>query len=122
MAEEYTYKVFLEGVLRSDGTYLQPNDKNLEWKNYQKWLDEGNTPGPEFTQDEIEENSRFREAEALNVGLRQTDHWLFRMILEVWAVGVQKGLWSNTDISNEDLKAKVQTWKTKLDRLEELGE
>jgi hypothetical protein len=44
------------------------------------------------------------------------------MILEVWEVGISKGLWTNTDITDDELKQKAADWKTKLDRLKQLGE
>ena len=48
--------------------------------------------------------------------------WQFRMILAIWDVGKAKALWGNVDITDTELKQKVWEWKTKLDRLTELGE
>jgi hypothetical protein len=97
-------------------------DGNVEYEAYKEWLSLGNVPEPFQTPGEVANEQKIQEISDLKQDLRQTDHWLFRMILEVWAVGVAKGLWSITDITDQELRAKVQGWKTKLDRLEELGE
>ena len=41
------YKLLKQGVQRtSDGANIPPNDDNLDWREYKKWLAAGNTPDP----------------------------------------------------------------------------
>lgn len=115
--------------LQENGVYdtetkegIPDNPSNYQWVEYQKWLNEGNTPDPEFTQAELDQKAIDNEIGKLKFDLRNTDHWLFRMILEVWEVGITKGLWTNADITDLALKQKAADWKTKLDRLNQLGE
>jgi len=62
------------------------------------------------------------EVENIKDSLRNALAWEFRMILAVWDVGVAKGLWSASDITDTELKQKVADWIVKLDRLTQLGE
>ena len=48
------YKLTKNGVKRLSDNSNIPNDpKSPDWRKYQVWLDEGNTPEPEFTSDEL---------------------------------------------------------------------
>ena len=120
MAEKY--KLMERGVKRIDGACIPDDIGNRDWEEYLEWVAEGNVPDPEFTPEEIDEMAKQDEIAGLKRDLRRTDHWLFRMILEVWEVGISKGLWTNADITDEELKQKAADWRTKLDRLLELGE
>jgi len=41
------YKLTGVGVLRTgDGTHIPDNEENRDWRKYQAWLAEGNTPDP----------------------------------------------------------------------------
>jgi hypothetical protein len=54
------YKLISIGVMRIvDGAFIPPDNKNLDWRDYQKWIADGNTPLPKDpdplpTQDEID--------------------------------------------------------------------
>ena len=41
-----TYKLLENGVQRSDGASIPDCDGNRDWRAYQEWLAEGNTPEP----------------------------------------------------------------------------
>lgn len=117
------YKMVEGGIQRLyDNALIPDNPDNSDWQAYLDWLDLGNSPDPEYTPQQILDNADREEIIKLKSDLKITMHWLFRMILEVWEVGKDKGLWDNTDITDTELKAKAATWKTKLDRLTELGE
>ncbi|QJI40461.1 hypothetical protein HKK52_05855 [Pseudomonas sp. ADAK2] len=48
------YKIQSYGVLRVEDNAAIPGDPdNYDWKAYLLWLAEGNTPAPEFTDDEL---------------------------------------------------------------------
>ncbi len=52
------------GVFRlADNTSIPPSQGNRDWREYQEWLAEGNTPAPEFTPAELVANTK-AEAEA----------------------------------------------------------
>jgi len=117
------FKLTQNGVLRlADDVHIPDDSENRDWQEYQVWLGEGNTPDPEYTQEELDGMAIDAEISDLKASLQRTQVWLFRMILEVWEVGKNKGLWDNTDITDLELKQKTADWKTKLDRLAELGE
>jgi len=41
------YKLMEDGVKRlEDGAFIPNDPRNKDWKEYKKWLDEGNTPEP----------------------------------------------------------------------------
>lgn len=47
--------------------------------------------------------------------------WQFKMIREIFELGVSKNLWSGSDVDDTELKQEYAKWKTNLDRLDELG-
>lgn len=42
----FTYKLYDNSVLRSDGWSIPPDPANIDYAAYLAWLDEGNTPEP----------------------------------------------------------------------------
>lgn len=116
------YKLIEGGVRRSDGASIPDSMDNFDWVEYQQWLAEGNTPDPQYTEQELIDIAQNQEISGLKGDLQRQMVWLFRMILAVWGVGIDKSLWANADITDVELKQKVAAWKTKLDRLAELGE
>lgn len=54
------YKLISVGVMRiEDGAFIPPDNANTDWRAYQKWIADGNTPLPQDpppppTQDEID--------------------------------------------------------------------
>ena len=116
-----TYKLSGNGVKRSDGASIPNCDGNRDWKEYQKWLAEGNTPDPEFTEQEIIDREQNEEIAGLKRDLTSSQVWLFRMLMEMWKAARAAGVVNNTDIDPEVL-AKAQAWVAKLDRLKEIDE
>lgn len=115
------YKLFSNGVKRkADGACIPNDPSNKDWVKYQQWLAEGNTPDPEYTQEELDQQAIDAEVQALTIDLKRALVWQFRMILELFEVGKAKGIWINTDF-DATIRAKAADWKTKLDRLTELG-
>jgi hypothetical protein len=55
-----SYKLVTIGVMRiADGAFIHPDNRNSDWRIYQKWVADGNTPLPKDpdplpTQDEID--------------------------------------------------------------------
>lgn len=117
------YKLSGDGVQDIETGAIIPNDLgNRDWQEYLEWFAEGNTPDPQFTQEELDQQALVNEIISLRNDLKNALVWEFRMILTLWDIGVSKGIWSATDVTDEVLKQKVIEWKSKLDRLEELGE
>ena len=74
-----------------------------------------------FTQEELDSQEIQGEIQNLRVDMKKADVWLFRMLLEMFDVGVENGLWNAGDFSTE-IKQKAAAWKTKLNRLLQLGD
>lgn len=62
------YKLIKDGVQRlADGACIPNDPRNTEWQSYLRWVAAGNTPAPEFTQEELmaqeaETTKRVRQA------------------------------------------------------------
>jgi hypothetical protein len=117
------YKLLEGGGVQDtvDGGSIPPTEENRHWRKYLRWLDEGNMPDPAFTQEELDQQAIREEFEGLKTDLRNGLTWQFRIILELFEVGKAKGIWDNADFTTE-VKQKAAAWKTKLDRLIELGD
>lgn len=116
------YKLLDDGVLNTLTNESIPNSPgNRHWIEYQEWLDEGNTPDPQFSQEDIDSKVVRDEIVQLKGDLGKSLAWQFRMILELFQVGKEKGIWSDADFS-QDIRDKAIQWKIKVDRLIELGE
>lgn len=114
------YKLTDEGVLRlSDGSHITCRT-NRDWLMYEKWLEDGNTPEPEFTQDELVTNTLNTEILELKDDLRNAQVWMFRMIAELYKVNKINGA-LNVHYDSTVLD-KMQDWNQKLNRLKEIDE
>lgn len=52
------YKISGDGVFDTEENMYIPNDEgNRHWIMYQTWVDDGNTPDPEYTAQEITDNA-----------------------------------------------------------------
>jgi|TARA_R110000823_G_scaffold207721_1_gene338248 hypothetical protein len=64
----------------SDGANIPPTEENMDWRAYQQWLSEGNTPEPAETAEEI----ATREQQEINASaiayLAETDWYLLRQL------------------------------------------
>lgn len=117
-----TYKLMGDGgVLRSDGASIPNDDANRDWKEYQEWLAQGNTPDPEFTESELTAKATAEEISNLKADLRNAMVWQFRMIVELFKLLKQGTPITNADV-DPDILAKATDWIAKLDRLKEIDE
>lgn len=127
------YKLNQSGVKDTETGGSIPNDMgNRHWAEYINWLDgldaEGNdmgtgpnTPDPEFTPAEIADNELRSEINDLKAQLSSAMVWQFRMILALFQVGKDKGVWVNDDFDQE-IQTKAGNWKQHVDRLAEIDE
>lgn len=116
------YKISGDGVVDTErGAKIPNNPNNGDWQDYLAWVADGNTPDPEFTQAEIDNKVLRDEINELKGDLLKVIAWQFRMILEMYQVGIAKGLWVAGDFSQE-VRDKAIIFKQKSDRLIELGE
>ena len=73
------YKILGNFLIRrlSDGSIIPKDESNYDYKNYLKWLSEGNVPEPEFTLEELKNNKMQyvtqQRDEALNTLTSQWD-------------------------------------------------
>ncbi len=55
------YKLQEYGVQRiSDSASIPESQGNTDWQEYQKWLSEGNTPEPQFTEEELAQQAAIK--------------------------------------------------------------
>lgn len=116
----FTYKLMENGVLRSDGACIPNSMGNRDWRRYQEWLADGNTPEPQYTEEELQAKLRGEEVAGLKADLQKAQIWQFRMIIELFKVCKKLGA-TNANI-DPDVLAKAQSWIGKLDRLKEIDE
>ena len=57
----------------ADGAFVPFADGNIDYEQYKQWLEEGNTPEPEFTDEEIKTNELNQKVQEANQYLRETD-------------------------------------------------
>ena len=116
------FKLIEGGVIRKfDGACIPDSPGNRDWKEYQEWLAEGNTPDPEFTPEELARKPIDEEITQLRQDLRNVVKGQFEMILEIWKALKLKGIVTNDDV-DPDVLAKASNWAAKLNRLKELGD
>jgi hypothetical protein len=74
------YKLKEVGVVRMyDEAHIPADPGNRDWQEYQAWLAAGNTPQPEFTQEEIaakEEAEAAKMAELVDIEELRSDYGL----------------------------------------------
>jgi len=115
------YKLTEQGVLRkSDGANIPAADGNRDWKEYQKWLAEGNTPDPIMTPEEETQKLIDDEVDELRNDLRRVVTGQFEMMLELFKLLKQFTECTNTDVDPAIL-TKAQLWTQKLARLKEIS-
>ena len=115
------YKLMKGGVYnRETGSVIPEYIGNREWRQFLEWTEEGNTPEPAYTAEELVEKERQDSIINFKSSIKKKDIILFRMLLELYRVGVAKGLWDSSDFP-ADLSIKVNEIKQELDSLTALG-
>lgn len=104
------YKLLNIGVFDNERNLYIPNDPgNADWREYQEWLSAGNVPDPEYTQEELDLIAYNERQDARIVQLRNAIITEFEMILTIYQVGRDKGLWLATDFPQE-IRDKAAQW------------
>jgi len=116
----YTYKLMDSGVRRSDGACIPEAESNRDWKMYQEWLAEGNTPEPQYTEQELIDKAQSEEIGQLRDELRNVVTGQFEMMLELFKLLKQFTDCTNADVDPAILE-KAQAWTQKLARLKEIS-
>lgn len=102
--------------------FVPINNSNRDYQEILKWIDEGNTPEPAYTEAELEQKQLREQITSLEADLIQVDQILLKLLFIMYKVGVAKGLWKKAEFEAElpGIVDKVQNFKTKLDELESL--
>jgi len=79
------------------GMYIPNNVRNRHWKAYQKWLEAGNTPEPQFTAEEQAENAKKAEKLAMKNSLSSVDLKSLKLLSVLIDIGIDKGLWTEEE-------------------------
>ena len=112
----------LVAVERTDGRGSKVIGVNhRQWQEYLEWVEDGNTADPMHTIQEEADIAISNEIGELRGDLKKVIASQFEMMLAMFEVGKANGAWVNTDF-DQALRQKAATWKTKLDRLRELGD
>lgn len=91
------------------GLFLMLNCGGPDWQDFLNWQAGGGVADPAFTQAEIDEWSlNGRQMDRLGT-LRQATIDQFKMILAIFQVGKDKGVWVNADFDVE-LRQKAADW------------
>ena len=105
------YKICGDGWQNTETKEAIPNAPgNRQCQEVQEWIAQGNTPDPEFTQEEIDEaalEDRQNQRLAKLAGAIVDN---FDMLLELFQVGVTNGLWTAQDFPPA-LRQKAQEWR-----------
>lgn len=115
-----SYKLFSDGVIRHDDILLLtttiPSTHRL-YQEYLEWVAEGNTADPEFT---TAEQAQMDYDDRQNVRVENLKGALvmqFKMILALFQVGRDKGVWVVGDFDS-DLVTQAQAWIQLIDDYE----
>lgn len=104
------------------GRFIPDSSSNKDWRAYQKWLAEGNTPDP-VSLDELALDALVEQQTSLNHDLKDVDKILLKLIVVMFRVGKNKGLWNVSDFEAElpNILTTVNTLRNKLQQLEDLS-
>ena len=74
------YKLQNNGIKRlADGAYIPFADGNRDYEEYKVWLSEGNTPEPEFTEEELQMTSINKQIQEAKTYLASTAWYVERL-------------------------------------------
>lgn len=113
----------LNGDIESDGVFNRVNNENIspentvQWKKYEEWKDLGNEPDPLSSPSNILQNEYAERQAARTQQLKQAVIMQFKMILALFQVGQDKGVWVVGDFDSE-LVTQAQTWIALIDDYE----
>jgi hypothetical protein len=103
------------GWIKTDtGTSIFKDAGGPEYRELLTWLDAGGVADPAFTQPEIVEADRQERQAGRVMTLKSAVIEEFRMILNIFQVGRDKGLWTVADF-DPDVVAKATAWKQLID-------
>ncbi len=75
-----TVKTTKDGYLLDGKLYVPDDKKNRHYIKIQEWIKKGNTPEPEFTEQEIIDNQVKLEKKEAQLYLNQTDWYVLRQV------------------------------------------
>lgn len=110
----YTESTDITGIIDQEQNIFIPPNSGVNWQKYEDWKALGNTPDPQLTAEEIAENDyQERQAARLQTLINATIDQ-FDMILALYQVGRDNGVWVATDF-DEELRTKAAEWRTLID-------
>lgn len=106
------------GVVRESDSASIPNAPgNRDWTEYEIWRDAGGIPDPQYTTEEQNQIDYDSRQYARIANLKDALINQFKMILALFQVGRDKGVWVVGDF-DADLVAQAQTWIDLIDDYE----
>jgi hypothetical protein len=110
------------GFVVNDNLFVPTNPTNKDYQKILKWIDEGNTPEPAYTETKLKQKHLHKRIISLETSLIQENHVLLKMLFVMYKVGETNGLWNKADFEAKlpEIIDKIQDLKTKLDELENL--
>jgi hypothetical protein len=96
-------------IFNATGAYIPLDPANKDYQEYLTWAAGGGVADPAYTTPEIDA-AALEDRQTGRIGsLKDALIWQFKMILELFQVGKDKGLWVNTDFDSE-VRAKAAEW------------
>lgn len=108
------YKLAENGVLDTEEEKFIPiEEKNKDYKEYLKWVDDGNTPDPIYTEEELIEQEEKEALADLQATINGDYSAVIVALVEIYEVGIANNRWDSTDFTDQTVEA-IAKWKELL--------
>lgn len=110
----------------ADGAYIPFADGNRDYEEYKLWLEEGNTPEPEFTEEEIKVSTLNKQIQEAKTYLRETS-WIWEkysrnvLVLKDLTVEEFNTKYGDIILAQEEARLNINKYEQELLALETKG-
>lgn len=110
----------------ADGAYIPFADSNRDYEEYKLWLEEGNIPEPEFTEEEIKVSTLNKQIQEAKTYLRETS-WIWEkysrnvLVLKDLTVEEFNTKYGDIILAQEEARLNINKYEQELLALETKG-